>query len=70
MSTDYSDQNPDLAALYPAHVETLKARHDDALEKSGAGHAVIFSGNAKVAFLDDRTYPFVANPHLDRKSVV
>ncbi len=64
MSTDYSDRNPDLAALYPAHIETLKARHDDALEKSGAGHAVIFSGKAKVAFLDDRSYPFVANPHF------
>ena len=40
------------------------ARHDDALEKSGAGHAVIFSGNATVAFLDDRSYPFIANPHF------
>jgi len=64
MNTDYSDQNPDLGALYPAHMEALLARHDNALEKSGAAHAVVFSGNPKVAFLDDHSYPFKANPHF------
>jgi len=64
MNADYSDRNPDLAALYPAHLDTVMARHDDALEKSGAAHAVVFSGSAKVAFLDDHSYPFMVNPHF------
>lgn len=64
MNTDYSDRNPELGALYPAHIETVLARHDDALEKSGAAHAVIFSGSLKYAFLDDHSYPFMANPHF------
>jgi Xaa-Pro dipeptidase len=64
MNPDYSDKNPELAALYPAHIATVTARHDDALEKSGAAHVVVFSGSAKYAFLDDHTYPFTANPHF------
>ncbi len=64
MNPDYSDKNPELAALYPAHIATVTARHDDALEKSGAAHAVVFSGSEKYAFLDDHTYPFTANPHF------
>ncbi len=64
MNADYSDQNPDLGKLYGQHLDTVKARHDDALEKSGAAHAVIFSGAPRYAFLDDNTYPFRANPHF------
>lgn len=64
MSGDYSDKNPELGRLYPQHIETVRARHDHALERAGASHAVIFSGCPKVAFLDDRSYPFVANPHF------
>ncbi len=64
MNPDYSDQNPELGALYPAHVETVLARHDKALDKSGAAHAVVFSGSPKIAFLDDHSYPFKANPHF------
>jgi len=64
MNADYSDRNPALAALYPAHINTVMARHDDALEKTGAAHAVVFSGGSKVAFLDDHSYPFMANPHF------
>lgn len=40
------------------------ARHDDALDKSGAAHAVIFSGCPRYSFLDDNTYPFRPNPHF------
>lgn len=61
---DYSDKNPHLGKLYPAHVATLRERHDHALENSGAAHAVIFAGHPKTAFLDDRHYPFIANPHF------
>ncbi len=64
MDAAYSDKNTALGALYPAHIEALCARHDRALETSGAAHAVIFSGALKYAFLDDRDYPFRANPHF------
>ena len=54
----------DLGALYPEHVEAIKSRHDRALEKAGAGHAVIFSGAPRGVFLDDYNYPFKPNPHF------
>ena len=60
MSIDYKE----LGELYPAHVEAVKARHDRALEKAGAGHAIIFSGAPRQVFLDDNYYPFKANPHF------
>ncbi len=59
MSIDFKE----LGELYPAHVDAIKARHDRALEKAGAGHAVIFSGAPRLVFLDDYNYPFKANPH-------
>jgi Xaa-Pro dipeptidase len=64
MNDDYSDKNPDLGKLYSAHIESLRARHDHALENSGAAHLVVFSGSPKHAFLDDFQYPFKANPHF------
>lgn len=64
MTDDYSARNPGLGILYPAHMQALCARHDHALESSGALHAVIFSGSAKVAFLDDYQYPFKPNAHF------
>jgi Xaa-Pro dipeptidase len=64
MEDNYTDKNPELGRLYPDHVEAVRLRHDRALEKAGANHAVIFSGSPKFAFLDDRQYPFVANPHF------
>ncbi len=64
MSHDYSDRNTELASLYPAHVATLRARHDGALENAGAAHAVVFSGCPKTVFLDDQQYPFKANAHF------
>ena len=63
-AADYSDQNATLGALYASHLETVMARHDDALDRSGAAHAVIFSGSPRIAFLDDNAYPFKANPHF------
>lgn len=64
MADDYSDKNTHLGMLYPGHIEALCARHDHALESSGAAHAVIFSGALKYAFLDDYSYPFKANAHF------
>ena len=60
---NYADM-AELGSLYPAHVDTIKSRHDQALERAGASHAVIFSGAPRVAFLDDNVYPFIANPHF------
>jgi Xaa-Pro dipeptidase len=62
-TTDYADRSV-LETLYPAHVQVIQTRHDRALEKAGAGHAVIFSGAPKPVFLDDYNYPFKANPHF------
>ena len=61
--SSYVDESA-LAASYPAHINELKSRHDRALERAGAGHAVIFSGAPKGVFLDDYNYPFKANPHF------
>lgn len=54
----------ELRALYPLHLEEIRKRHDRALEKAGAAHAVIFSGATKPVFFDDYDYPFRANPHF------
>lgn len=62
-NSNYVDESA-LAAIYPAHLNTLKSRHDRALERAGAGHAVIFSGAPRGVFLDDYNYPFKANPHF------
>ena len=64
MNIDYSDENPALGALYAEHMQTLTARHDHALEQAGANHAVIYSGNPKIAFQDDYQMPFKPNPHF------
>ena len=64
MNPDYTDKNPALGALYGDHIQTVMARHDHALEQAGASHAIIYSGNPKLAFLDDYHHPFKANPHF------
>jgi len=64
MKKTYVIDEAALALHYAEHVETLKARHDAALERAGAGHAVIFSGAPRRVFLDDYDYPFKPNPHF------
>ncbi len=64
MNSPSADAQAGLAAAYPEHVRTVAARHDRALERAGAGHAVIFSGAPRLVFLDDYHYPFKANPHF------
>ena len=64
MNDDYSDKNAALGALYAEHIEIDSARHDHALELAGATHAIIYSGNPKIAFLDDYQMPFKPNPHF------
>ena len=64
MNAAYTDKNPALGALYGGHLEAVMARHDHALENAGASHAIIYSGNPKLAFLDDYHLPYKANPHF------
>ncbi|MEM7432074.1 MAG: Xaa-Pro dipeptidase [Pseudomonadota bacterium] len=64
MSTDFSDKNPTLAALYGDHIKTVIERHEAALDAAGANHAVVFSGEPHPMFLDDMYYAFKANPHF------
>ena len=64
MAMDKFIDDAALAAHYPAHINELKSRHDKALEKAGASHAIIFSGAPRPVFLDDYSYPFKANPHF------
>lgn len=64
MRFDYSDSNVELGLLYPPHLETVSARHDEALDKAGAAHAVVFSGAPHPVFLDDTHYPFRCNAHF------
>lgn len=64
MDNDYSDKNSVLGALYPQHLQAIRERHDRALENAGASHAVIFSGNPKTVFLDDRPYAFKPSAHF------
>ena len=52
------------ADLYCTHLDTLKARADRALASTGHDHLLIASGVEKYTFLDDRSYPFRANPHF------
>ena len=53
--------NQPLASLYRAHLGTIKARADRALQKAGFDHLLVASGVEKLEFLDDRPYPFKVN---------
>lgn len=55
---------PDWQALYADHLIRVQANYEKALEKSGKEALLISSGSLKTAFLDDRTYPFMVNPHF------
>ncbi len=52
------------ATLYESHFNRVAESFDRALERAGASWAIIPAGQARVAFLDDRTYEFIANPHF------
>ena len=50
--------------LYPAHLQTIKARCDEALSRAGFDRLLVASGVEKMRFLDDMPYPFKANPQF------
>lgn len=64
MSDDYTTANASLGSLFAQHLDTIRARFDRALEKSGAAAAVVYSGTPKTIFLDDQQYPFKAGAHF------
>ena len=49
-------------SLYRGHVETVKARFDEALKAQGFDSVLIYAGHPSVAFLDDNAYPYRVNP--------
>lgn len=55
---------PELAQHYPAHLDTLCARANKALDTGGFDHLVVHSGSPITQFLDDNDYPFKVNPQF------
>lgn len=53
-----------MSKAYAEHLATLTRRCDAALALAGFDHLAIAAGVEKFAFLDDRPYPFRANPHF------
>jgi Xaa-Pro dipeptidase len=53
-----------LTTLFANHLDTLRARFDDALAASGFDVAAIYAGRPLMQFLDDQPYPFKPNPHF------
>ncbi len=53
-----------LSDLYRQHVAEMGRRTINALEHTGYEHLLIASGVETCSFLDDRSYPFRANPHF------
>jgi Xaa-Pro dipeptidase len=51
-------------SLYAAHVTTLRARTDTALERGGFDHLVVPSGSVHYQVFDDRDYPYAVNPQF------
>jgi len=56
--------NSRLADLYPAHLDTVRSRFEDALAATGYDAVIIGAGTQRHYFLDDQAAPFRANPHL------
>ena len=56
--------NETLAALYPAHLDIVRSRYDEALAAAGYDAVAIGAGAEIVLFLDDQSYPFRPNPHI------
>ncbi|CAN5681630.1 Xaa-Pro dipeptidase [soil metagenome] len=50
--------------LYQAHLQTLQARTEIALERGGFDHLVVPSGSVHYQVFDDRDYPYAVNPQF------
>lgn len=49
-------------SLYLEHLDTVRARFDEALTAQGFDSVLIYAGQPAVAFLDDNAYPYRVNP--------
>lgn len=56
--------NAPYRSLYPAHLDLLQQRWEDALEAEHLDAVVLHSGTPLVSFLDDYEYAFRPNPHF------
>jgi Xaa-Pro dipeptidase len=56
--------SPPLAALYPLHLDVLRERSDNALQRGGFDHLVVPSGTSHYQVFDDRDYPYAVNPQF------
>lgn len=52
------------ADQYSAHLAQMQNNYLEAASAEGKDSVLISSGSIKTAFLDDRTYPFMVNPHF------
>jgi len=59
-----TETSPDWLNLYAEHLQHVRAQYTYALEQSEGHSLLISSGSLKTAFLDDRTYPYMVNPHF------
>ncbi len=57
-------KTPNLATLYPQHLEALQARTAVALERGGFEHLLVPSGTLLYQMFDDRDYPYAVNPQF------
>lgn len=64
MNNEHYVSESELREPFGEHMQIIKSRHDQALERAGAAHVVIFSGAPRAVFLDDYYYPFKPNPHF------
>ena len=54
----------DIKILFEEHIATLTQNFNNLLSKYDYDGIVIHSGQLRYSFLDDRTYPFMVNPHF------
>ena len=56
------DMNSTPAQHYAAHHAELLGRYESVLAEQGLAGILIFAGAPRIAYQDDRTYPFMINP--------
>lgn len=56
--------NPEPSKFYAEHIARVRKTYERALDNAGADWCLIPSGALRYAFLDDRSYDFIANPHF------
>lgn len=55
---------PSPAMLYPHHLDELRRRAAEALDRAGLDHLVVPSGTLHYQLFDDRDYPYAVNPQF------